>query len=68
MVLSTKMPFWKYARNMEVEDAVKKNIIDYCYIENNKVKLKDNHNYMYLPNSRSLGNNKSGMLFFHLYF
>jgi hypothetical protein len=35
------------ARNMEVEDAVKKKIIDYCYIENNKVKLKDNHNYMY---------------------
>jgi hypothetical protein len=32
---------------MEVEDAVKKKIIDYCYIENNKVKLKDNHNYMY---------------------
>jgi hypothetical protein len=31
---------------MEVEDAVKKKIIDYCYIENNKVKLKDNHNYM----------------------
>jgi hypothetical protein len=34
------------ARNMEVEDAVKKKIIDYCYIENNKVKLKDNQNYM----------------------
>jgi hypothetical protein len=64
-ILEIKCPY--AARNMEVEDAVKKKIIDYCYIENNKVKLKDNHNY--ITNSRSLGNNKSGiLLFFHLYF
>jgi hypothetical protein len=44
-ILEIKCPY--AARNMEVEDAVKKKIIDYCYIENNNVKLKDNHNYMY---------------------
>jgi hypothetical protein len=44
-ILEIKCPY--AARNMEVEDAVKKKIIDFCYIENNKVKLKDNHNYMY---------------------
>lgn len=44
-ILEIKCPY--AARNMQVAEAVEKKIIDYCYMENKTIKLKENHNYMY---------------------
>ncbi|KAF5292866.1 hypothetical protein FQR65_LT11118 [Abscondita terminalis] len=45
LILEIKCPY--VARNMKIIDAVENRTIDYCYIENSKVKLKSNHNYMF---------------------